>query len=67
MILAWNRGDAEAAATGGEPPALLITTSTPPSRSAPAAISRRACSGSRTSAWMNAAVRPSALGGEAGS
>ena len=67
MTLAWNRGDAVAAAAGGEPPALLITTSTPPNRSAPASISRRACSGSLTSARVNEAVRPSAAGGDAGS
>ena len=65
MTRAWNRGDAVAAAAGGEPPALLITTSTPPNRSIPAAISRRTCSGSLTSARVNAAVRPPAAGQQA--
>ncbi len=62
MTRAWKRGDAVAAGARGEPPALLITTSTPPNKSRPAAISRRACSGSLTSARVNAAVaRPAAL------
>ena len=56
MTRAWNRGDAVAAGARGEPPALEITTSTPPNRSRPAAISRRACSGSLTSARRKAAV-----------
>jgi hypothetical protein len=67
MTRAWNRGDAVAAAAGGDPPALLTTTSTPPNRSAVTATSRCACSGSLTSAMVNAAVRPSAAGGETGS
>ena len=67
MTLAWKRGDAVAAAAYGEPPALLIMTSIRPNRSRAAAASCPACSGSRTSARTNAALRPLADGGWAGS
>ena len=60
MTLAWNRGDAVAAAADGEPPALLTTTSSRPNRSTASPTSLRAWSGSRTSARVNlAALRPS--------
>ena len=62
MIRAWKRGEAVAAGAGGDPPALLTTTSTPPNRSTAVATRCRACSGSRTSARVNCAVRPSAAG-----
>ncbi|CAB4922897.1 unannotated protein [freshwater metagenome] len=67
MMDSLNRGEAVAASAGGAPPALLITVSIRPKRSTVASTRAAAASGSLTSAAINPAVRPPAVGSSAGS
>ncbi len=67
MMASLNRGDAVAASAAGAPPALFTTLSSRPKRPTANATTAAACSGSRTSAAVNSALRPAAATGSSGS
>jgi len=67
MILSTRRGETLAASADGDPPALFTSTSRRPNRFEASCTSALACSGTRTSAVMNRADRPSTVGSSSGS